>query len=317
MFDTALETQFGTAAVGQGSVLLADGHRVSVTFAGRGLPFVFVHGFLLSGPRHADLLRALAGLGFRAIAIDVAGHGGSTPLRRDRLDVDAYSDQLALALDELGIRRGIVCGHSAGGRLAAQFAVEQPERVVGLVLVSAALGAAWDDLVRLLRYVPPALGAFSAQLLAGAFLNVPPADLWSTLSAPWRPAGLGLSILHARPSRVLLDGLRTAAVPAFVVHGDRDAVVPVAAARDAALRADGELVEIRGGTHFWLLDRPREVHEVLQRLLHGGLGGACADALEAAGLDPHAARIEEIEDAFYEPGAAALTAAESTFAEAK
>src|SRR6185503_19926512 len=70
MFDTFNKPTLAAPSVGQGSVLLADGHRGSVTFAGRGLPFVFVHGFLLSGPRHADLLRGLAGLGFRAIALD-------------------------------------------------------------------------------------------------------------------------------------------------------------------------------------------------------------------------------------------------------
>jgi hypothetical protein len=101
----------------------------------------------------------------------------------------------------------------------------------------------------------------------------------------------------------MLDDLRRAGVPVVVLHGERDYVVPLAAARDAARRSGGDLVVIRGGTHSWLLKDPESFPAIMGELLRNGLGDAWAAALLDAGLDPAAATTEEIEDAFLAPDA--------------
>ena len=304
-------TPIPTPVIGQGSVLLRGGERVSLTFAGRGVPVVCVHGFMLAGTHYPGLVRGLATLGFRAVALDVAGHGGSSMLRTNGHDAEEYSQLLGRALDELGIRRAILLGHSAGARLAAQLAVERPDQAIALVLVSAPLGDSWDARIRLFRLAPPALGTFSALLLANAALRLPPPELLAALSQPWRASGLGFSLLHARPSGPLLEELRATNVPVVFVHGDHDWVVPTAAARDAAHRSGGELVVVPRGTHFWLLDDPEGVQSQLQHLFRGTLRAAYEGALAAAGLDPATASADAIEDAFFEPGAAPLTRADA------
>src|SRR6185503_5537293 len=60
--------------------------------------------------------------------------------------------------------------------------------------------------------------------------------------APWKLVAPALSVLLSARSGLTLDRLKKEKIPVFVLHGERDQVVPVAAARDAARRAGGELL---------------------------------------------------------------------------
>ena len=59
------------------TITLGDGHRVQIAVAGRGVPFVVVHGFSAEGLLYAQTLSRLVSSGFKVIAIDTAGHGGT------------------------------------------------------------------------------------------------------------------------------------------------------------------------------------------------------------------------------------------------
>ncbi len=61
-------------------ITLDDGHQVGVAICGRGVPLVVVHGFSAEGILYAQTLSRLVDLGFKVIAIDVAGHGGTLGL---------------------------------------------------------------------------------------------------------------------------------------------------------------------------------------------------------------------------------------------
>ncbi len=105
-----------------------------------------------SGPRDAPAVVLLHGFGaslhtwqawaevlqgtHRVIRFDLPGSGLSPPDPSGRY-TDARSMQLLLALmDQLGVPRASVAGHSIGGRLAWQFAVAHADRVDKLVLLS-------------------------------------------------------------------------------------------------------------------------------------------------------------------------------------
>ena len=285
--------------------------------AGRGVPLVVVHGFAAEGLLYAQSLSRLVSLGFKVVAIDTAGHGGTAVLPRDGLELAAYSRLLGRVVAELGIRRAVYAGHSMGGRLITELAAAEPHRAVALVLIDAIVGDAWDQIVTACKWWPPLLGMFGTAAVVDSLTNISLDDTpqtaklarlwartaWGDLTRPWQLLMPFLSVLRSPGSREMLDGLRQAGVPVVVLHGDHDFVVPLAAARDAAKRTAGDLVVIRGGTHSWLLKDPESFPAIMSQLLRGPLGDAYEAALIDAGLDPAAATTAEIEDAFYAPDA--------------
>jgi pimeloyl-ACP methyl ester carboxylesterase len=308
-----------TVRLARHTLRLADGHEVQALVAGRGMPLVVVHGFAAEGLLYAQSLSRLVSLGFKVIAIDTAGHGGTAVLPRDGFELAAYSRLLGRAVDELGIRRAFFLGHSMGGRLVTDLAALAPERAIGLVLVDAIVGDAWDRIMTACRLWPPLLSVFGTATLIDAATNISFDDpqqtaklaslwtrcVWGDLLRPWQLMMPFLSVLRSPGSRPSLERLRDAGVPVSLIHGDRDYVVPLASARDAARRTGGDLVVVNGASHSWMLKDPETMPAIVGRLLQGRLGDAYEQALVDAGLCPGSATTADIEDAMYEPGALA------------
>lgn len=297
---------------------LSDGHRVGVMVAGRGIPLVVVHGFSAEGFLYAQTLSRLVSMGFKVIAIDTAGHGGTEGLPYSGQNLNAYAELLGRVVDELGIKQAVLAGHSMGGRLVAQLAATQPERVVAVILVDAIVGDTWDRMVYLFRVTPPLLAAVGAALAidslsvipvfrnprqAVKFVRLSLPTLLGNAVRPWRLLGPMASILRSRSSRYALNALDDADVPVFVMHGDRDVAVPMQTARDAADRTHGTLVTIKGAGHSWLLRDPETMPAIVAELLPGDLGKACRAALRRAGVRKRKPSLAEIEAALYEPDA--------------
>ncbi len=114
-----------------------DGMRLHLRDSGpKGAPAVImIHGF--GGSLHSwePWAQALS-VDHRVIRFDLPGCGLSAPDPSGNYS-DARSMQLLLALmDQRGIARASIVGHSIGGRIAWTFAAMHPERVVKLVLVA-------------------------------------------------------------------------------------------------------------------------------------------------------------------------------------
>jgi len=110
---------------------------LSVHEAGSGPAVVFSHGFpeLAYSWRHQ--LPALAGAGFRAIAPDQRGYGGSDrPEAIGAYDIHHLTGDLVGLLDALGIDKAVFVGHDWGGLVVWPLAVLHPERVAGVVGVN-------------------------------------------------------------------------------------------------------------------------------------------------------------------------------------
>ncbi|MGH8993852.1 MAG: alpha/beta fold hydrolase [Acidimicrobiia bacterium] len=298
-------------------ITLADGHVVSAMVAGRGVPLVVVHGFSAEGLLYAQSLSRLVSMGFKVVAIDTAGHGGTAVLPRDGLELAAYSRLLGRAVEELGIGRAVFAGHSMGGRLITELAAADPERAIAVLLLDAIVGDTWDNIVTACRFWPPLLGVFASAAVFDALTTLALNDstqaaklarlwggtAWSDLTRPWQLLGPFISVLRSPGSRDMLERLREAEVPVVVIHGERDLVVPLATARDAARRSGGDLVVVKGAGHSWLLSDPETFPRIVGELLRGRLGAAYEQALVDAGLDPGSATTNGIEDALYAPGA--------------
>ena len=268
-------------------VTLDDGHEVSVSLAGDGVPLVIAHGYLAEGLLYAATLSRLVAQGFMVVAVDSAGHGGTDILPIGGRELRAHADLLGRTLDHLGIRHAVLVGHSMGGRLVAELAADQPERVLGLVLVDAVVGATWDRIVMATRFWPPLAGAVGGLLLADLAATFPivrdrrqakamARELVPTVVAhfrnPWRLASSGLSFWQSDGSGRALKQIRDAALPVAVLHGDRDLGVPARTSHDTARRVDGDLVIVHGGRHSWLLKDVDAMPAIMAELLDGRFG---------------------------------------------
>ena len=311
------ETPVASPRLARHSFTLSDGHRVGLAVSGRGVPLVVVHGFTAEGFLYAQTLHRLVRKGFKVVAIDMAGHGGTQGLPEGGGRLGDYAELMGRCIDELGIRKAVLAGHSMGGRVVAQLAAREPDRALGVLLVDAIVGDQWDWIVRLARVSPPLLMMLGAALIADSASTLPlfadpeqarklgrlltPTVVGHALQ-PWRLFGPGVSILRSRGSHRALDELAAAEVPTFVIHGDHDLIVPSCTARSAARRANATLIRVHKAPHSWLLRDPETLPAIVGELLDGRLGGVIRDELAGAG----AGSLEELERALYTPDAPIL-----------
>lgn len=112
--------------------------ELHVAELGVGPPVLLLHGFPASWFDWEAQMHALAASGFRAIAPDLPGYGGSGQLANvlDYRALDLASD-LAGLIRALGFGRLSVIGHDWGGALAYLLAAEHPELVERLLIINA------------------------------------------------------------------------------------------------------------------------------------------------------------------------------------
>jgi pimeloyl-ACP methyl ester carboxylesterase len=299
-------------------VTLDDGHQVGVAVCGRGVPLVVVHGFSAEGILYAQTLSRIVGLGFKVVAIDVAGHGGTLGLPTGAGTMESYTQLLGRALDHLGIERAVLVGHSMGGRLVTELAATDPRRAIAVILLDAIVGDTWDRMVNVFRICPPLLGGVATALFVDTVTTIPlfrdpeqarklgrlvAPTMIGHFRRPWRMLGPAVSILRSRGSGWMLDKIAQERIPLFAIHGDRDFAVPLQTGRSAARRAWGQLVVVHGGSHSWLLKDPESLPAIMLRLMKGRLGTAVLRAQLRGGVDPNDATVDEVEAVFYDDAA--------------
>jgi pimeloyl-ACP methyl ester carboxylesterase len=103
-------------------------------------PVILIHGLFGSTLTWRYNVEALLSAGYRVIAFDRPGFGLSDKTAEFNYAVSNQADLTAALLDSLAIESAVIVGHSAGGSVAASFALRHPERVDRLALVDAAAG---------------------------------------------------------------------------------------------------------------------------------------------------------------------------------
>lgn len=255
---------------------------VECAVEGEGPAVLALHGAMGGCDQSVLLARAVAGPGWRTVAVSRPGYLG-TPIAAGRTP-EQQADRFADLLDALGIAEAAVLAVSGGGLNALQFALRHPRRCRGLVLLSACSARLRTPIplrVHLMRAVAGwapvgrRLGAMARRRIAGdpdaaAARSIPdPALRRHTLADPEagplfmalllstaerlseRMAGTSNDIAQSR--RPVDIPVARIACPTLVVHGSADELVPVADARRLAAAVPGaELMEIEGGRHVAL-----------------------------------------------------------------
>lgn len=207
-------------------------------------PLLMLHGFGASLHTWDVWAQALSAT-HRVIRVDLPGHGLSEPD-----PANDYTDTRSLAmlralLDQLGVARASIVGHSIGGRIAWTFAARHPERTDRLVLVApdgfASPGFEYGRatevpaVLGLMRYVLPK--AVLRMNLEPAYAD--PNSLTDDITTRYHDLMLAPGARDAMFKRlqqtVLTDPrpmLTTITAPTLLVWGEADAMIPVANAQD-------------------------------------------------------------------------------------
>jgi pimeloyl-ACP methyl ester carboxylesterase len=121
----------------RGRFIDVDGVRLHYLEQGEGPPVVLLHGNVVTAEDFAySGLLDLAAERHRVIAFDRPGMGYSDRPNGKLWTPGAQADLLRRAFDRLAVERPVVVGHSLGAMVAAALALDHPEAVRGLVLLS-------------------------------------------------------------------------------------------------------------------------------------------------------------------------------------
>jgi 3-oxoadipate enol-lactonase len=115
------------------SGLLIKGSLLHYEGFGRGQPIILLHGWLGSWRYWVPVMDELSSE-YRTYALDLWGFGDSDK-SREQYGIDSYVELLAAFMDELGILRAPLVGHTLGAAIAVRLAASYPDRVSKVLAV--------------------------------------------------------------------------------------------------------------------------------------------------------------------------------------
>jgi pimeloyl-ACP methyl ester carboxylesterase len=197
---------------------------------------VFLHGFAESQAIWMDFLHGFPE-GYQLLTLDLLGHGANIEAAPD-YSMEAQAHYVAEQLQQQGVKKALLVGHSMGGYVALAFAEQFPERVAGLVLFhSTALPdteekqANRDKNMEFVRKngVVKFMNSFIRPLFAPANRDKMQAqqELLEDIGKATSEATVlgGLQAMRNRPDRTQV--LRDATFPILFIGGKDDAAVPL------------------------------------------------------------------------------------------
>jgi len=265
----------GVAGISVRHVRVQQDVRLRVLESGplHGPVALMLHGWAASAYMHRFAIVDLSRAGFRAIAVDIKGHGLSDkPIGEDALySTERLVRETAQLIDALEVERFALVGQSMGGGIALRIALEQPHRVSGLVLVSP-VGLAPIPAARIARVftprildtlapymVPRWLAAQLLRLTYGDARRVTEREIdeyWAASQFPGFARAMRTLVRAFDWSPLPDDALLSHAVPTLLVLGTKDRLIRHVVEASRRLPRARQLI-IDGGGH----DVNEEHHE--------------------------------------------------------
>ncbi len=262
---------------------------INVIELGDGPPLLFLHGLSGSWPNWLEQLPVFASTR-RVIAVDLPGFGHS-PMPHERISISGYARTIDALLDALEVDAAAVVGNSMGGFVSAELAINFPQRVERLALVSPAGLSTYNHrggtrALPSLRRAERVIAAYAGWIAAHAdtvarrpglrnatlgFVTAHPSRLPGPIAAEQvRGAGKPgfLQGLQANLNYDFRHRLNEIACPTLIVWGDRDRVITP---RDADVYAElipgSRKVVFEDTGHMAMLERPATFNALLQEFL--------------------------------------------------
>jgi pimeloyl-ACP methyl ester carboxylesterase len=225
------------------------------SLSGEGLPFVLIHGLVISSTYMIPLGERLA-TSHPVYALDLPGFGRSVNGARV-LSIPELAESVLQWMSAAGIDRAHLVANSMGCQVAVHIAVRRPERVSSLVLIGPTIDpAAHSILIQFLRLVHDAV-------------HEPP-RLWWLWFRDFFRAGVyrALKTTQLMFRDYIEEQLPRILAPTLIVRGGHDPTLPqVAAERMLRLLLRAESVAFDGKSHCVHYTQPDDVAEVIEKAL--------------------------------------------------
>ena len=244
-----------------------DGVRLSILEAGAGDPVIFVHGVVTTSNIFPQYVGAYQPR-FRGIAVDLRGYGDSDKPATG-FTIDQFSNDLIRLADTLHIDRAVWVGVSMGGMILQRLALDHPERVRALVLVSTTDGAMILDRDIPTIGAPRDYAQVSRQMIIESFSPDTPSATYQPLldRIPTWNATVIREALTSMSQFNFLGRLARITAPTLIMVGAKDDVATPAIAKGIQAQIAGaQLVEFDTG-HFMMAEDPDRFRTVLGEFL--------------------------------------------------
>jgi haloalkane dehalogenase len=255
--------------------LEVDGLRLHYLDEGSGRPVICLHG----EPTWAYLYRRIAPrlveAGRRVICPDLAGFGRSDkPTDRRWYTYDRHVDVMSALLAVLDPTDAVVVVHDWGGPIGLRWAVENAERVSGLVILNTGLyvGYTGEAFMQWRRFVESNPDLPIGVILQGGTKNELPAEVMAAYEAPFptpesKAGAVQFPMLvpltnddpGAAEMTAVREELRRWDKPALVAFSDADPIFPYPVAGElftGLMPGAAPQRRIEGGAHFLQEDAP-------------------------------------------------------------
>jgi pimeloyl-ACP methyl ester carboxylesterase len=246
-----------------------DGGRVRYEDHGRGsVALVFVHGWASDARVWSGQRRAFGDVG-RNLYVDLPGHGGSDAPEGVEYSMERLANGIAAAMDDAGVERAILVGHSNGVPTILRFRQLHPERTRALVGLDGSLRPMFDAATADAMFAPLRTPDYRGWV-EGMMTSMLSAELLAEL----------LPMALATPQHVMLGTGVAATDP--VIYADERLDVPllvlntvspfwteeyVASVRALAPGVDYRALEGLG--HFLQLEDPERINAALDEFVGG------------------------------------------------
>ena len=246
-----------------------DGTEIYYKAWGEGPVVTFSHGWPLSSDAWDGQMLVLAQKGYRVVAHDRRGHGRSSQVSSGN-DMNGYADDLAAIIEALDLQNATLIGHSTGGGEVTRYIGRHGSKRVAKVVLIAAVppimlktpanpeGLPMEVFDRLRAGLVKDRSQFYRDLAIQFYgANRPGAKIsQGTLDQFWlwsMQAGLknAYESIKAFSETDFTEDLKKIDVPALVLHGEDDQIVPVkdSAKKSAKLIKGAKEIYYPGAPH--------------------------------------------------------------------
>ncbi len=103
---------------------------------GEGAPFIILHGLFGSGDNWQSFARNLSANNFSVYLVDLRNHGHSP--HADAHNYITMSEDVVALIEQQHLEQPIILGHSMGGKVAMQLAIDHPDLLSKIIVVDIA-----------------------------------------------------------------------------------------------------------------------------------------------------------------------------------